>query len=256
MANEPNDQRLLRLEQQLEKVSKQMMKVLQAFQRREESSTNRPPTVYRNGHDCKKLFFIELDQGPEETNELHLEEVDANPETEPPEISLHALMAKIADTPITVLIDSGSTHNFFNKEVPRVSGLPIEVGPPMRVMIASGEKLNSMGLCKQVSLYLLDSPFQIDFLLLPLEGCDAVLGAQWLQTLGPILWNFKNMEMKFRRGMKTFTLQGIKTLEAQLVRGKTLYRALKQNQGRGTLLKISLLLNQEVIHPEAWQDIQ
>ncbi|KAJ4975676.1 hypothetical protein NE237_000782 [Protea cynaroides] len=219
MANEPNDQRLLRLEKQLEK---------------EQTDDE--------GHDCKKLFFNELDQGPKETNELHLEEVDANPETEPPEISLHALMgvltqqtmrvqAKIVDTPITVLIDSGSTHNFFNKEVPRIAGLPIKVGPPMRVMIASGEKLNSMGLCRQVSLYLLDSPFQIDFLLLPLDGCDAVLGAQWLQTLGPILWNFKNMEMIFRRGMKTFTLQGIKTLEAQLVRGKTLYRALKQNQG-------------------------
>ncbi|KAJ4953446.1 hypothetical protein NE237_030278 [Protea cynaroides] len=184
-------------------------------------------------------------------------------------ISLHALMgvltpqtmqveAKIADTPITVLIDSGSTHNFpfLNEDIACATRLPIESGPPMRVMIASGEKLNSIGLCRQVTLYLLNSPFQVDFVLLSLDGCDAVLGAQWLQTLGPIIWNVRNMEMKFRRGMKTFTLQGIKTPEAQLAQGKTLYRTLRQNQGRAALLQISLLPNQEVIQLEASLDIQ
>lgn len=34
--------------------------------------------------------------------------------------------------------------------------------------------------------------------LLTLEGCDVVLGVDWLGTLGPILWDFINLAMKFK----------------------------------------------------------
>ncbi|GJY10820.1 putative mitochondrial protein [Tanacetum coccineum] len=36
-----------------------------------------------------------------------------------------------------------------------------------------------------------------DVMLLPLRGCEMVLGIQWLSTLGTIQWNFKDLIMKF-----------------------------------------------------------
>ena len=38
----------------------------------------------------------------------------------------------------------------------------------------------------------------------PLGGCGVVLGAQWLRTLGPILWDFAELWMQFSvNGKKT-----------------------------------------------------
>ena len=48
----------------------------------------------------------------------------------------------------------------------------------------------------------------VDFYLLPLRGCDAVLGAQWLQTLGPILWDFQQMWMQFTYDNQPRTIVG------------------------------------------------
>lgn len=35
----------------------------------------------------------------------------------------------------------------------------------------------------------------VDFHLLSLVGCDVVVGAQWLGTLGPIVWFFSELTM-------------------------------------------------------------
>lgn len=46
-----------------------------------------------------------------------------------------------------------------------------------------------------------------DLYLLPLGGCDVVLGGQWLCTLGPILWDFFELKMQFNRSGNKFTLK-------------------------------------------------
>ena len=47
------------------------------------------------------------------------------------------------------------------------------------------------------------------FLVLPLRGCDLVLGVQWLQTLGPITWDFTALTMEFTLRSQLVKLQGI-----------------------------------------------
>ena len=42
-----------------------------------------------------------------------------------------------------------------------------------------------------------DYNLRSDMFALPLGGCDVVLGAQWLRTLGPILWDFAELWMQF-----------------------------------------------------------
>lgn len=45
--------------------------------------------------------------------------------------------------------------------------------------------------------------------MLPLVGCHAVLGAQWLRTLGPITWDFKEMVMQYCLNGKQCRLQAV-----------------------------------------------
>lgn len=45
--------------------------------------------------------------------------------------------------------------------------------------------------------------------MLPLNGFDVVLGLNWLQTLGSILWDFKSMRMLFVSKEQRVTLQGV-----------------------------------------------
>jgi len=55
------------------------------------------------------------------------------------------------------------------------------------VKIADGEEITSPGCCMEVEVKIQGSSFRTNFFILPLAGCDAVLGIQWLHTLGPIL---------------------------------------------------------------------
>ena len=47
-----------------------------------------------------------------------------------------------------------------------------------------------------------------NFFVLPLRICDVVLGVQWLITLGPILWDFQHLTMKFVWHIKEVVWKG------------------------------------------------
>lgn len=49
----------------------------------------------------------------------------------------------------------------------------------------------------------------MDLYILPLTGFDVVLGVTWLQSLDPILWDFKVMKMSFKPGQQQVNLQGV-----------------------------------------------
>ena len=108
-----------------------------------------------------------------------------------PAISLHALTevqspqtmqihSRIGKTPLTILIDSGSTHNFLHHKFAKIIGLKSKMSCLFSVVVSNGERLLSPGRCNGVKLPLQGIPIEVDFFLLPLEGCDVVLGVQWL----------------------------------------------------------------------------
>ena len=43
---------------------------------------------------------------------------------------------------------------------------------------------------------------------MPLDNYDLILGAQWLATLGDIIWNFNKLEMSFAMQGQSYKLQG------------------------------------------------
>ncbi|GAB4836211.1 hypothetical protein Ancab_039524 [Ancistrocladus abbreviatus] len=124
-----------------------------------------------------------------------------------------------------ILIDSGSTHNFLDIKAAKRLGCKIErVNKPLPVTVADGNAIHSTSVCKQFKWKLQNTVFITDVMLLPLGGCEMVLGIQWLSTLGPIKWDFQQLKMEFHfKGVK-HVLRGSRRGHLQCVSQGTLQK--------------------------------
>jgi len=137
-----------------------------------------------------------------------------------PEISLHAISGTptphtmrvvgfIRGQMVVILIDSGSTHNFLDPSIVKKTQLSILSHTRITVKVANGDTIQSEGQCSDVSLKVQGVILTTEFYILSLGGCDMVLGVQWLQTLGPIIWDFLQLTMRFTLFGKPIILTGL-----------------------------------------------
>lgn len=56
--------------------------------------------------------------------------------------------------------------------------------------MGNGGQLQYEGICRDVSIVLVDHEFIVTFHLLPIYEDDAVLGVQWLAQIGPTLFDY------------------------------------------------------------------
>jgi hypothetical protein len=153
--------------------------------------------MFTNGHKkvCKQLFIIEV-IGDEEDMPL-------SADTEAPTISLHAptdippcfswtmqLIININGTRLTMLLDSESMHNFMDVEVAERVGIQLEARGDLHVAVADGDHIQSHGRCRNMPLTIAGELAIIDYYGLALRAHEMVLGVQWLESLGPIMWDF------------------------------------------------------------------
>ncbi|KAF3771494.1 hypothetical protein EJ110_NYTH60407 [Nymphaea thermarum] len=111
---------------------------------------------------------------------------------------------------VTILFDSGATHNFMSLETAKASGCALEDQTPLTVLVGDGTKLPCVHICRNLDITVQEIPYKIDVLVLPIEGMDLVLGVDWLETLGGIYWDFSKMKMRFEvEGGEQVTLKGI-----------------------------------------------
>ncbi|GJY39911.1 retrotransposon-related protein [Tanacetum coccineum] len=152
------------------------------------------------------------------------------------EISLHALngvqsyqtirvVGFVGKFKIHILIDTGSTHNFVNESVAKRIGCKLQTTGPLQVTVAGERNLVSNTMCSAFKWTLQGEVFTISVMLLPLGGCDMVLGIQWLSTLGDIKCNFKEPRMGLNYNGKYMTLRGATKPTAQWVEGKQVSKA-------------------------------
>lgn len=110
---------------------------------------------------------------------------DADPS---PQISFHAIagarapqtmriLGNLKHYQITILVDSGSTHNFIDPMMIRKASVPTQSDSVFEVMVANGERLKGNGFCRDVLIQSQGVPIRADFFLLSLGGYDAVLAA-------------------------------------------------------------------------------
>lgn len=180
-------------------------------------------------------YLIEyVDQVYEEDEDFKdaLEEVQPHEQTL---ISLDALegcislktirvIGQVRGKNISMLVDSGSRHNFVQEA--KISELRLPVSPIKEFFVAtgSGEKLCCNKVCRAEELVVQKHKFKVDLFVLPMAEANLVLGIQWLKTLGPITTDYSVPYMEFMVGGSLVRWMGNNWLEESPLSGGELKR--------------------------------
>ncbi|XP_021986733.1 uncharacterized protein LOC110883233 [Helianthus annuus] len=140
---------------------------------------------------------------------------------------------------VQVLFDGGSTHCFVQTRIAAFLNFTIEAVEPFSVLVGSGERLPCSGLAKTVELVIQGHPIVVDFYVLPLQGCDMVLGVSWLATLGPVITDYSTSVFEFSLNGKQVIWQWDVTI-AQAIQFHG-FRHLIHSDGIAQLFHLTLL---------------
>jgi len=178
------------------------------------------------GHKCREPRILML-EGYDDSNTLLCDKegddqaFQENAETiTEPEITLHALTGwaapktmritvRIGSSDVIALIDSGSTHNFISERLANALRIPVVPTTSFTVRVANGEKLKCQGRFEAVRVDLQGTHFSLTLYSLPLTGLDLVLGIQWLEMLGSVVCNWKQLTMEFQWKNQLRRLHGV-----------------------------------------------
>ncbi|KAG6488248.1 hypothetical protein ZIOFF_057007 [Zingiber officinale] len=185
---------------------------------------------WHRGHQCKqkRILMIEPIENSEEEDDFYEGETQDNiNEVQDDSMAIsrcqlkHTIKKGLKTSETTY--DSGSTNNFLDSTLARRLKQKIERASTFDVKVADGRSLTSPGKCEGIKIILPNYELITDLFLLPLDGCDVVLGAQWLRTLGDIIWNFSQLTMRFQdqgkevciRGKRQDTITSISSYQAE-----------------------------------------
>ncbi|KAL5734003.1 hypothetical protein ACOSP7_031864 [Xanthoceras sorbifolium] len=101
------------------------------------------------------------------------------------------VMSKLRNKEIIMLIDGGSTHNFIDQTVAEKFSLLIIRDKKFQVMVGNKERIECTDHCLALTLMIQGHPVQVDFYILPVAACQAILSVQWLETLGPVEMDYR-----------------------------------------------------------------
>lgn len=121
--------------------------------------------------------------------------------------TLH-LQGHIRELTVTILIDSGRSHNIIQPRIAEFLNFPIVEISMFSVLVGNSESIQCNGNCPNVSITRKGNIFQIPFYVLPIHGADVVFGVQWLQTLGRFMSDYTVPLIQFSHNDKTVTLTG------------------------------------------------
>jgi len=206
---------------------------------------------YFSGHKCKEqnLFMSISEDISEEDVETPLmsespETTDITPPSYSPEvepvISLNSLtgfsapqtlklIGYIKHRKVIILVYSGSTHNFIHRCIAQETHWYIHAVNNFQIMIANGGSMKCGGRCENVCLQISDYHLKFHMFSIDMGGCDIVLGADCLRTLGPILMDFKELTMQFNQEGHQYKFQGITTGSPEIISSHRMEKLLKKD---------------------------
>jgi hypothetical protein len=230
---------------------------------------------YFLGHKCKEqnLFMAISEDISEEDVETPLaskspESTDITPPSDPlevePVISLNALtgfsapqtlklIGYIKHQKVIILVDSGSTHNFIHRRIAQETHCYIHAINNFQIMIVNGGSMKCGGRCENVCLQIGDYHLKSHMFVIDMGGCDIVLGADWLRTLGPILMDFKDLTMQFDQEGHQYKFQGITVGSPEIISSHCMEKLLKKGHS-GVITQLHVIQATET--PSVPQDLE
>lgn len=145
------------------------------------------------GHRCYKrqLYMLTIEGDANEDLEVN-EEWESGEKlmlenSETPQLSVNALTGigsfqtmrikgNYGTRTLFLLIDSGSTHNFIDSRIAKQMGCVLEPISGVRFSVTNGNMIVCNEICKQFQWGMNGRIFQADFLILPLDNFDMILG--------------------------------------------------------------------------------
>jgi hypothetical protein len=95
-------------------------------------------------------------------------------------------------------------------------------------MISNGGSMKCGGHCENVCLQIGDYHLKSHIFSIDMGGCDIMLGADWLRTLGPILMDFKALTMQFDHEGHQYKFQGITASSPEVISSHRMENLLKK----------------------------
>lgn len=141
-----------------------------------------------------------------------------NPDTDHDiKVSIHALMGskstkslkiqgKLQGRDLSILFDSGSTHNFLSLGLAKKLQLRLKPCSLIQVTVANGENLLCSSLVENLEWSMAGECFETDVHVLPLGGYDLILGVEWMTSVSPVTFDFEEEKVTIRKGDKNVTL--------------------------------------------------
>ncbi|XP_078447009.1 uncharacterized protein LOC144715877 [Wolffia australiana] len=202
------------------------------------------------GHRCKKtlqiLIVSEEDRDKSDPDTDAIVDIEAN--DIPPEaqllsahVSLNSMLGwtnprsiklkgELRGREITVLIDSGASHNFLSTAIVEEFHFRSDTSVLFEVTLGNGESSKGQGLCVGVQYNLQGIEMTSDFLPFKLGGIDMILGMAWLASLGWTHIHWERHILKFRRGDKVVTLNGDQSLSRTDIKNHSVDKELMRSQ--------------------------
>ncbi|XP_060190417.1 uncharacterized protein LOC132619575 [Lycium barbarum] len=145
---------------------------------------------------------------------------------------------------IILMINSGSTHSFIDEHTMKETGYQATYCAPVRVTVADGNYVMCTSHCKGFTWKMHGRSFQEDLLLIPIGGCDLVLGNNWMKKHNPTKFDHEKKCVTIGRKGNKLVLQGI-TEEGRLsmMISKSISKVLKKGH---TLIAHLFMMSVEV----------
>lgn len=116
------------------------------------------------------------------------------------------LTGVIAGIPLVVLVDTGASHNFISPSVVSVLGLGVDNSNFIGVKLGDGHRILTQGKCPEIKVQLGAMEIEVEAYIMELGGIDLILGVVWLETLGKVMMDWRDMSMSFIRNGKEIKL--------------------------------------------------
>ncbi|XP_073222546.1 uncharacterized protein [Cicer arietinum] len=117
------------------------------------------------------------------------------------------LEGTVKGIPVTMMVDTGATHNFVTPQMVAVLQLPVEQIPVTNAKFGNGSRVAITEKCGKFDIQIGRFQTTVEAYIMELQGEDMILGVAWLHKLGKVLFDWEEIAICLDWKGKTVKLQ-------------------------------------------------